>query len=611
MFGKPRATTRDSSSVTAPLLSSSEPNDRLPHLTVPCPPSAALVELLQPLPKHLIVDTDNAAGGIMTLRHPADLLGLMGTAMHTVEDLRYCMDIYQLMSQRRLKRTCFPQHQDNAAAAQTTATTFLFQYTCCDKDCPFSLSYRRTRNPPAGASANQCELILPSDDDDDRDEYPQAHKCQPHSTWQQSVVHDDEEDNIMAATSDTDEETDASPSMRGSGYCASTALTDALVTRFLLVERRRQQSSNLLQLNLESYFDRFQQELGIQLSKQRFEHGCKLFAQVQRAWPHYRDEDASICDSVHGLWSVGILTKGLPNTMLQFVITGRPPSLVADPTASLVTVALPWAWYYVRRVGKFLALVVFIYTFGLVFFLGSGSIVVTGAIRGAAHWNQLVATMESSPDDVVEFDGWVSDRLKPLSRRTCCGRLMGCIYGQNHGAMTLVTYMEPDGADFTRKFIKTARFYGSGLDHVVEVRMKRLTNQWSHAFPSLAFSKKHGILSRFGFGAFGVLLWVYSFTVIPFWNTMVRTTVFGLLQAYFLWISWTCTPPAQPWEGIQAALWVPRGCHDYFSTMTQVLVFRVWAMSLNESSSPSPATPRHAHSGANELLPSNPSINIV
>ena len=130
MFGKPTATATDSSSVAAPLLSSSEPNDRLPHLTVVCPPSAALVELLQPLPKHLIVDTDNAAGGgIMTLRHPADLLGLMGTAMHTVEDLRFCMDIYQVLSQRRLKRICFPQQQDNAAAAQTTATTFLFQYT--------------------------------------------------------------------------------------------------------------------------------------------------------------------------------------------------------------------------------------------------------------------------------------------------------------------------------------------------------------------------------------------------------------------------------------------------------------------------------------------------
>ena len=34
---------------------------------------------------------------------------------------------------------------------------------------------------------------------------------------------------------------------------------------------------------------------------------------------------------------------------------------------------------------------------------------------------------------------------------------MGCIYGQNHGAMTLVTYMEPDGGDFTRKFINAGQ----------------------------------------------------------------------------------------------------------------------------------------------------------
>ena len=582
MFQTPLPTDK---SVAAPLLSSSEPNDRLPHLTCCPPPPQSLIDLLQPsIPKHLIVDVDASHG--ITLRHPGDLLDL-GT-IHTVEDLLYCMDIYQLLSQRKLKRFCLPATAANHDEAPQNASSFLFQYKCCEKDCPFRLCYRRAKYPRAGTTTpNQCELILPSDDESPQhpDEYPHPHKCEPHSAWH--VVTDEEA---------TSEENATMTSTRGSGYCASTALIDALVTRYLLLERRHSPQME----HLERYIDPFQQQLGIRLSKERFVHACKLFEQIVRTWPKYVDEDASICDSAHSLWCVGMQTKGLPNTILRFLLAGTRP--VTDPTVPFQRTVVLWLWYFAQRVGKCLAFLVFVYTVGLVLALGSGSVFITGAIRGASHWNELVDTMQKSTN-VVEFEGWVSDRTQPLSTTTFFGRCMGFIYGRNHGALTLVTYMEDDGADFTRKFVIASRFNAHDLDQVVSVPIKRFSNQWSYAFPSLAFSRKHGLFSRIGYAGFGVFLWAYFYLLVfELQESAIGTIAFALLQVYFFWISWTCTPPEQPWEGIPLSLWSPRGCHDYSSTLARVMVFRVWAMSIPKQLS------TNQENGETQALTSNPSL---
>ena len=98
--------------VAAPLLSSSEPNDRLPQLVCARPPPG-LLDILQPIPKHMIVEPDNDPNTI-ALRHPGDLIG---SSLHTVEDLWYYMDVYQLLSQRKTKRVCLPSKNDEIGRA--------------------------------------------------------------------------------------------------------------------------------------------------------------------------------------------------------------------------------------------------------------------------------------------------------------------------------------------------------------------------------------------------------------------------------------------------------------------------------------------------------------
>eukprot|EP00977_Amphora_coffeiformis_P021313 scaffold9178_cov176-Amphora_coffeaeformis.AAC.9 len=533
---------RVDSGAAAPLLSSSEPNDRLPHLVCARPPPG-LLDLLQPFPKHMIVEPDNDPNTI-ALRHPGDVIGL---SLHTVDDLWYYMDVYQLLSQRRIKRVCLPSKNDSNIS-------FFYTYTCCQEDCNFQLCYRRAKKFSLSVSARQqCELILPTEDNPATPgEYPQSHSCEAHSEWNTDMI------------------SSVADASKASGYCVSTALMDAIVTRYLLIERRQQR----IMEHVENYLDRVQQSLGLHIPRQRFLHACSLFGQIEQAWPKYKDEDASICDSVFGLWSVRNQTKGLPRTMIRFLSAGPKP--VMDPISPLWKNGIISLYYYTRSVLLVLGFGLLLYPFACLLGLAMGSILVAGGIRGAAYWNRRVETIQNS-SSVTEFSGWVSDRYEPLSGWS----LLGLIYGRKHGARTYVNYQEADGADFSHEFINVSRFDTNGLDQSVDVPMIRLAeeSEWSHAYPSRAFTKKHSLWHRLCHAGLGVFLWAYFFVIFELQQTVWGGIFYALLQLLFLWTSWVCPPPTRPWEGLSKSI-SPKGCQDWFWTINQVLVFRMWAIQL-------------------------------
>jgi len=528
--------------VAAPLLSSSEPNDRLPQLVCARPPPG-LLDILQPIPKHMIVEPDNDPNTI-ALRHPGDLIG---SSLHTVEDLWYYMDVYQLLSQRKTKRVCLPSKNDGD-------NTFLYTYTCCHEDCNFQLCYRRAKKTSLNVSTcQQYELILPTDDNPaPPEEYPQSHTCQAHTEWNTDVT------SLVADVS------------KASGYCASTALMDAIITRFLLIERRQQRTMELA----ENHADQVQQSLGLHIPRQRFLRACGLFEEIKRTWPHYKDEDTSICDSVNGLWALRNRSKGLPGTMIRFLSTGPKP--IMDPTAPLWKNGIIWFFYYTRSVLRVLAIVILLYPVACLLGLSMGSILVVGGIRGAAYWNCRVETMQKS-SNVTKFLGWVSDRYEPLSGWS----LLGLIYGRKHGAKTCVKYQEADGADFSHEFVNVSRFHTVGLDETVDVPMIRLAeeSEWSHAYPCRAFAKKHSIWHRLCHICLGLFLWAYFFATFELEQTQWGGVVYALLQIFVLRACWVCPPPTRPWEGLSSSI-SPKGFQDCFWTIFQVLVFRMWAVQL-------------------------------
>ena len=164
---------------------------------------------------------------------------------------------------------------------------------------------------------------------------------------------------------------------------------------------------------------------------------------------------------------------------------------------------------------------------------------------------------------------------------------------RKHGASTFVNNQEADGADFTHVFVNVSRFDTNGLDQTVEVPMIRLAEdrEWSHAYPSRAFTKKHSLLGRLGYVCGGVLMWAYFFLILELQQTVWGGIVYVMLQVFFLWTSWACPPPTRPWEGVNTGTSPPKGCQDWFWTINQVLVFRMWAMTLPKQPKGSSPTP--------------------
>ena len=147
---------------------------------------------------------------------------------------------------------------------------------------------------------------------------PMNHTCQPTSDW------NDDRSNTVSSNFETELASKEKMLQRKSGFAASTMLLNAVVARCFLVQRRKgileghndsgKTNDEICALN--SFFQKFQEDTDLVISRDRYERACLVARAALEAFPVPAQKDPAICSHTFGIWCVGQSTKALPNSLL-------------------------------------------------------------------------------------------------------------------------------------------------------------------------------------------------------------------------------------------------------------------------------------------------------